>query len=655
MLFCGVAAATLRRWPLAVAAMVPLLLAAVGFTVAAERSARVAAPVLGHATGAIRLSGRVAEVEPLENGQRLILDQLDLPWSAEEAPLPRRVRLHVPARVEARPGQRIALQAVLMPPPPPAAPGAYDFSRQAWFKELGAVGYAVGPPRMMPAAGDEGPVETVRLRLANLRHDLTARIVAAIDGSGVPGGVGAVAAAIITAERGPVSPDLLQAYRDAGLAHILVIAGMHMSMVAGLVFVAIRGGLAAIPALALRFPIKKWTAAGALVVTVGYLVISGAPVPTQRAFMMNGILLLAVLLDREALSLRSITWAATVILLLEPEALVGASFQLSFAAVYGLIAGYEALGPRVARWRSGGEGWWRTPAFYVAGILLTTQIAGSATAFYTVFHFNRYATYSLLGNFLAVPVVGFWVMPAALLAFCLMPFGLDGWGWQLMGWGIVCVNHIARWVAALPGATANLPSIPPSALVIYTLGALWLCLWKTRSRLWGLAGMAAALLIYAVHRPPDLLIDGGGKLMAVRTVDGRLAVSQTRGAKSLREAWTKQAGQGTWAPYWGELAGEQLRCDTLGCVYRSHGHVVALARHAEALAEDCRQADLVVLPAPYGMACPSARTVIDGLSLARHGTHAVWLDDDGSIRIRTVEDWQGDRPWTRRLPVGEER
>ncbi len=647
VLCCTMAGIVLRRKTLVAVAAAGLALAATGFTVAAERSASVAAPVLDRPTGPVQLAGRIAEVEPLENGQRLTLDRLQLSWMNGGAPVLRRVRLHLPAEVDARPGQRIALHAVLMPPPPPAAPGAYDFSRQAWFKGLGAVGYAVGPPQIIPAETAETLVETMRLKLANLRHDLTGRIVGAIDGAGVPGGVGAVAAALITAERGPLSPDLLQAYRDAGLAHILVIAGMHMSMVAGLVFVAIRGGLAAIPALALRYPIKKWTAAGALLITFGYLVISGAPVPTQRAFMMNGIILLAVLIDREAISLRSITWAATVILLLQPEALMGASFQLSFAAVYGLISGYEALGPHLARWRSGGDGWWRMPAFYVAGILLTTQIAGSATAFYTIFHFNRYATYSLLGNFLAVPVVGFWVMPAALLAFCLLPFGLDGWGWQLMGWGIVFVNHIALWVSALPGATVNLPSIPALSLVVFTLGGLWLCLWKTRWRLWGLAAMAAALILYAIHQPPDMLVDAGGHLVAVRAADGRLALSQTRAAKSVREAWTKQAGQGTEAPLWREIEGDRLRCDALGCVYRSRGHVVALARHAEAVESDCREADLVVLPIPFGGTCPSARTVIDAARLAHHGTHAIWLREGGGIRIQTVEDWQGDRPWTR--------
>ncbi len=645
-----------RRRPWLLLTAVAVGLVALGFTLATERSRTVAAPVLLHPTRTLTIEGRIAEVEPLEQGlHRLVLDRLAWPESVEATAVPAKIRVRLrQGDLSWRPGQRIMLRAVLMPPPAPAAPGAYDFSRQAWFQGIGAVGYAVGPPRLLPDREAAGVIERIRLGIAGLRHDLTARIVAAIDAAGSGRGLGWVAAALITAERGPVSPDLLQAYRDAGLAHILVIAGMHMSMVAGLVFVAIRGGLAAIPWIALRYPIKKWTAVAALIVTLGYLIISGAPVPTQRAFMMNAILLAAVLLDREAISLRSITWAAFLILLLRPEALIGASFQMSFAAVYGLISGYEAIGPRVARWRQSHRSRWAMPLFYVAGILLTSQIAGAATAFYTVFHFNRYATYGLLGNFLAVPVVGFWVMPSALLAFCLMPFGLDSWAWQMMAAGIACVGRIALWVAALPGASLDLPSMPMPALVLFTLGGFWLVLWRRRWRLWGLAGMSAGVLLYALHHPPDVLIAPSGQMMAGRGADGGLVFSRLQGEKMLRETWGKQAGQGDGAVAWQDAADRRLACDEMGCVYRRGRHVLALAQRPEALGDDCREANLVVAASPVSQGgCPSAGWFIDGRALRQGGTHAFWLDAERP-RLQTVADWQGDRPWTHGHSPGED-
>ena len=608
------------------------MLPAAGFAVAALHGALVAAPVLVRATGVVRVEGRVAEVEPVENGQRLVLDRLRLPDLGDGRLPPERVRLHLKADIAAEPGWRVSLPAVLMPPPPPAAPGAFDFPRQAWFKGLGAVGYAAGPLRVIERSAAESRLERGRLWLAELRRGLTQRILAAIDDPGV----GAVAAALVTGERGPVAPSLLQAYRDAGLAHILVIAGMHLSMVAGLAFVALRAGLALVPWLALRIDIKKVTAAVALGISVAYLLISGAPVPTQRAFLMNAILLVAVLVDRQAMSLRSITWAALAILLLEPEALVGASFQLSFAAVYGLIAGYEALGPLLGRPRLG-------LLSYGLGILLTTLIAGVATAFYTIFHFNRFASYGLLGNLLAVPVVGFWVMPSAMLAVCLLPLGLDGWGWQAMGHGIALVNRIALWVASLPGASVDLPAMPVAALVVFTLGGLWLCLWTGRWRLCGLAGMAAGAAFYAVQRPPDILVDGSARLMAVRGEDGRLWLSQTRSLKPVREAWTRQAGQGTEAPGW-HSAGD-LSCGAMACRLSRHDRSAVLARFPEAVAGDCGDADLVVVAGPRPPACAGRGQVIDISDLQRRGTHAIWLEQKG-LRIETVADWQGRRPWS---------
>lgn len=640
-------------WRREIAGWLPLLFvaaAALGFTLAVERAHRVAAPILERSTGFIALEARIAEVEPVESGERLVLDQLDLPPIS--GPVPTKVRLRMPKEATGfRAGQRVALRAMLLPPPMPAAPGGYDFARVAWFKGIGAVGFAINPVTVLDQ-GEPSPgwTEEVRLWIAHQRHTLTGRIIAASDRAGLDPGTGATAAALITAERGPVPEAVMQAYRDSGLAHILVIAGMHMSMVAGLVFVAIRGLLAAIPPIALRYPIKKWTAAAALAITAGYLVVSGAPVPTQRAFMMNGIFLLAVLLDREALSLRSITWAALAVLISQPEALVGASFQMSFAAVYALISGYEALGPRLGQWRRDHHGWLAEGGFYVLGILLTTQIAGSATALYTAYHFNRYALYSLLGNALAVPVVGFWVMPAALLGFVLLPFGLDGWGWVLMGHGIQTVTAIAQGVSGLPGAALDLPAMPVSAMIVFTLGGFWLLLWKGRWRLYGLTGMAAGLLLWGLHVPPDLMIDAGGKVAALRDADGRVWVSGRVGGKRARETWIKQAGQGDDAPLWEDWDSPDLGCDSLGCIWRRNGHVVALARYPDALEEDCRAADLVIVPQTVRMRCPSAQWLITRQDLRQGGGHVFWLEKGRPITGLSAAQWQGERLWSHPLP-----
>jgi len=584
-------------WPL----LAGLLLLTAGFAAAQLRTFTVAAPVLDQPTGIFHLTGHVVAVEPVEKGQRVLLDQLS------GGPLYRlkleRVRLRLRADYGLKPGQVIALRAALMPPPAPSLPGGYDFTRAAWFQKIGAVGYGAGRPWIVSDAAEPG----WRIALGRLRQRLSGRIVGSIDQGGYPPGIGVVAAALITGQRGPVPPAILQSYRDAGLAHILVIAGMHLSMVAGLVLVALRGLLAAIPPIALRYPIHKWTACGALAVTFGYLLISGSPVPTQRAFIMTSALLLAILLDRHPVSLRSISLAAMAVLLFQPEALMGPSFQLSFAAVYGLICGYEALGPVLARWRESSRKWWQMPLLYLGGILITTQIAGMSTAFYSLFHFNRYAVYGLLGNALAVPLVGFWVMPAALLAFCLMPFGLDSFGWRLMGAGLEQVTRIAVWVSHLPGATVNFSAMPPLSLVLFSLGAAWLLLWRGRWRLYGLSGVVAALAVILLRQPPDLLIDPSGKLVAFRESDGRLHLAPGRGGNSVRHSWAQAAGEGEELP--AADPGNSASCDQQGCLLVLNG----IERR-------------ILLP-------------------SGSGGRVVWLRDDNAVASLSVADWQGDRPW----------
>lgn len=632
-----------------------LLLLAGGFSVACWRAHSVAAPVLATPTGRITLEGRVIEVEAMDHGvSRLILDTLRWPEQATPDPAPERVRIRL-RRGEGdwSAGQRLTMAVSLMPPPPPMAPGAFDFARQAWFQGIGAVGYTLDRPRLLesgPAGegddrGGDDWGDRIRFSWSALRHGLTQRIQSAIDDAGIGSGSGAVAAALITGERGPVAPDLLQAYRDAGLAHVLVIAGMHMSMVAGLVFVWLRAALAAIPPLALRLHVKKWTAAGALLVILAYLVISGAPVPTRRAFIMNGIVLLAVLFDRDALSLRSITWAALAILAWRPEVLVGASFQMSFAAVYGLISGYEALGPALGRWRRAGRSLWHHIVLYLAGILLTTQIAGTATAFYTIYHFNRYATYGLLGNALAVPLVGFWVMPSALAAFCLMPFGLDHWGWRSMGRGLLLISRIARWVSSLPGASIDLPAVPMAALVLFSLGGLWLVLWKRGWRLLGVIGLAGGVLLYAFHRPPDLLISGSGGVIAVRAADGGLVFSPGVREKALRETWARLAGQGGEPVPWYQRPDAGLACDRYQCRFAKEDRSVLFLFRPGGPATACPSSGLMIsgLPSPPG-SCPGV-TMIDAAALRRDGAHALRWRPDG-IDIITVRQWQGRRLWS---------
>jgi competence protein ComEC len=643
-----------RGSPAALLLGVVLAAGASGFAVAQLRTAWVAAPVLQRDLGPVELTGRVLEVERGPARTRLVIERLSV-GRLDPAATPARVRVSAAGQGAAAiaPGDWVSGLAVLRPPPEPAAPGGYDFARRAWFERLGAVGFALGAPQVVPQPAG-WPLERRRFEgwtifWEELRQTIAGRILAVL-----PDERGALAVALTVGKREAIPPDLLEAMRESGLAHLLAISGLHLGLVAGAVFLGLRSLLALWPAVALRRPIKKWAAGAGLLVALVYLFLAGATIPTQRAFMMVGLVFLAVLLDRSAVSLRLVAWAAAAVLLLAPESLLSASFQMSFAAVVALVSGYEAY----AAWRArrdvragaeGGRSPWLRPATYLGGVALSSVIAIAATGTFAWYHFNRMAWFGLAANLVAVPLTALLIMPAALLALLAMPLGLEAVPLWLMGQGLGLLIRVARETASWPGAVQLLPALPAWGLVSVTLGGLWLCLWRRPWRFAGLLAIVAGLSGAVLRAPPDLLVSADGGLVAARGPDGRLALSQTARDSFVWEQWLRRSGQAEpdpWPP-----PGGWLTCDAAGCVYRRYGWEVALVADAAALGEDCGRADLVVAPFPVPAACGRARDgpqrVVDRYRLWRDGGHAFLLRPDG-LEMETVRGWRGERLWVRR-------
>jgi competence protein ComEC len=530
------------------------------------------------------------------------------------------------------PGDEIGVKAALEPPPGPAMPGSYDFRRRAWFDRLGGVGFALGAPAILAAPDGS--------RLEALRHAMTACIRADL-----PGPEGGIAAALITGATHAIRPEDGGAFRDAGLAHILVIAGLHMGMVAAACFFALRAFFALIPPIALNFPTKKWAAALALAMTSGYLLLSGATVSSRRAFVMTALALLAVLVDRLSLSARALALAAVLIMLMTPESATGPSFQMSFAAVAALVAFYEAFRERLASWYRD-AGTWRRLGLYAIGIVFTTIVTTVATAPFTIYHFNRLALYSVAANVAAVPITGFWVMPWAILAVLLMPLHLESFALVPMSWGIDAISAIARDVTAWPGAVANFPSQPAWGHAVASLGGAWLAIWRRRWRWWGLAPLAFGLATIWWQRPPDILVAEGAQLMAVRAADGSYLPSRSRGDRAVAESWSRRTAT-IMGPPWpgsGSSADGRLDCGPGACVYRAGGRSVTLIRDPQAFDRGQCRADLVIAAVPAWKLCPGAR-IIDRVDSYRNGGYAVWLGPD--IRVEDVRQYEGERLWTK--------
>ncbi|MCC7273684.1 MAG: ComEC/Rec2 family competence protein [Alphaproteobacteria bacterium] len=557
--------------------------------------------------------------------------------------MPRRIRFTVAARLAdpaARPGRLASFRGVLLPLPAPAAPGAFDFQRQAYFQGLGGLGFATSKVHTGTGAGGGGFLEAIEA----LRHDMTVRIQGTIGGA-----AGAVAAALVTGERAAIPEDVNVAMRDTGLAHLLSISGLHISLVAGIVFTGMRVLLALVPALALRFAIKKWAAAAAIGAAFFYLLLSGADVPTQRSFLMTAVLLVAVLVDREAISLRLVAWAAAAILLLTPESMVGASFQMSFAAVLALVAAYEAGRERIRAWRGQRSVLGRV-LLYAALVCFTTVIATAATTPFALYHFNRFAAYALPANLIAVPLTSFWVMPWAVVAVLAMPFGLDAWPLAAMGWGVEGINAAAKWIAGWPGAAWTVPVMPDLGIALFAVGGLWLCLWRQPMRWWGVPVAAIGLATIALPRPPDLVVDGDARAVALRGPGGYW-VFEERAAPIVVETWLRRAAADRlpWPDGRADPAAVP-RCDDRLCRLRHGNERIAVVRTRNALTEACRSADVVVALVPMRWDCGRGVLAIDRRDLERAGAHAVRL---GGVRqVETTAALRGRRPWVAG-PFGE--
>jgi competence protein ComEC len=420
------------------------LVLVLGFTVATWRTHLVEAPVLDR-RAAYELEGTILLVEDKIRGQRLLLGELTIEGLEANA-TPARIRVSTrSAEPSFEPGDRVRLRALLMAPSPPVEPGGFDYARQAWFESLGAVGYGLAAPELLSRADRRG----WSLGLAALRQTIAHEIAVA-----VPGTAGAIGVALLTGLRGALPDQIWDQWAIAGIANLLSISGLHMALVAGTLFFAVRIALALAPPLALRVPAKKLAAVVALLGAFGYLLLSGAPVPTLRSFVMTAIGLIAIMADRNPFSMRLIAWAAMVVLLLQPDSLLGASFQMSFGAVIALIAVYETGAAR--RSANGGGLDWRL-FMYLGGIALTTLVASAATTPFSIYHFSRFPTYGIVTNLIAVPVTGIWIMPWGMLGIVLIPTGLDGPCFALMGHGIELIIAAAAFVADLPGAALALP------------------------------------------------------------------------------------------------------------------------------------------------------------------------------------------------------
>lgn len=597
-------------------------------------------PLGGSLTGVVL----AREEQPADGRVRLVLAMRD-PAASAGAERVVKVRLNValdlddPAAVE---DAVVRLRGRLMPPAAPMLPGSYDFARAAWFSGLAATGTATGPVEVLePAATDR--------MVPRLRRWLSAHIHGRIDGS--PGGI---AAAFASGDRGGIAEADETAMRDAGLSHLLSVSGLHVSAVIGATYVLIVRLLALWPWLALRVRLPLVAAGGAALAGIGYTVLTGSEVPTVRSVAGALLVLVAVALGREPLSLRLLAAAGFAVMLAWPEAVVGPSFQLSFAAVLTIVALHQAgWMRRLAARRE--EAWWQVGLRQLAVILLTGVAIELALLPIGLYHFHRAGVYGALANVFAIPLTTFATMPLIALALVLDLAGAGAPAWWAVGKSLELLLWLAHVVAAQPGAVTTLPAMGAGSYALFLVGGLWLTLWSGRVRLLGLAPVLAGATTLALLQPPDVLVSGDGRHVGFpRLAEGKLVVLRETRSDFVRERLNELAGMD------GEIvpleAWPEAQCNADFCVLEiargARKWRLLLARGSDPvalrdLAAACERVDFVIADRWLPRSCRPVVLRIDRRLLDETGGIAL---DLRRARMITVAQDQGEHGWWR--PAG---
>ncbi|MDE1900247.1 MAG: ComEC/Rec2 family competence protein [Alphaproteobacteria bacterium] len=629
-------------WPAAVL-LFTLTLAATSFASAQIETRMAERPMLDRTTPPTGIQGRVAMTEIMPDGIRITLTHpriVRVPFDATPEKI--RVKFSGLTLADAPPaGADIDLYGQIGGFSEPVAPGATDFRRLGYFKHLGGLGWSYSPIKILDPAP---PVLSWRERFA-LFFERMRKMLARHVYQHLSGDVAAMTATRLNGEQTAISPPVIEAMRIAGLSHLLSTSGFHVTIMALLIYFPLRAILALIPWLALRYPIKKWAAGAAIFSALGYTFLVGSQAATLRSMIMTGLAMLAITLDRRASPLRLVMMSAGLCMLAAPDATLGPSFQMSFAAVFCLVATHQ----RAWEFMTGDFSafvpeWMKSATAHLFVIARTSLIATAATTPFSIYHFQSFSLYGFIANMLAIPLTSFWVMPAILMAYLTAPFNLDGWFIDAAGAGVALTIHIATTVAAWPGSIFYWPAMPVYILIPIVVGGLWLCLWRETWRYWGLLPIAVGMM-YPLYIPtPAFFVSPDGREWAARLDNGTLAVSNLDHDAFAVRQWQQRLGN---VPALDVTAlspdDKQLRCDDMGCVYRHGPTLIAMPATEPAALEDCGKADIVI--APFLINRCAAPQVIDDHALWQHGAAAIYFDGN-TPRIVQSRPARGARPWS---------
>ena len=597
-----------------------------GFSWMQSRSILDAAPVLNEPQFGKIAQGEVLALSHKPDKVQLVLRLTNLEGIQAES-LPKKLRLSVPLEEDLPPqGARIEAKISVFPPAAPVIPSGYDPQLRAFFDQIGGYGLVQSPIKVL----DKGKVPLLDGYRASLQDKLTMYY---------PDRAGQVMAALLIGMPQGINETTLEALRLSGLAHLLAISGLHVGMVAFILFLSLRYFLMIFGRRFLGAANKKLAALFTAVLLLFYVLLAGASLPTQRAYIMLLVVLLGVAFDRQVFSARLVAVAAFIILLFEPHALMTPSFQMSFSAVAMLIALGNMGGLFKTQERMRDQPL-KNVLLWLMRSAMTSASATAGTAMITLYTFQRVSLLGIIANALAVPVTGFLILPLGLLGIVVEPFGLERLFWEPVHLATEVVISWAELIARIPFGVVYQPQFSALWVLLFSF-SLWIALIaKGRIRFVALLVMPCVLYAACLSPAPDMIIHGTrGDIALVQNKELYLQSGKDEGYIPSR--WMQAMGYKEIRP-WEETGG--LICDPEGCIWRYKQAIIAFPQTRAAASKDCQRADIVISREFDIRSCKAQ--VLDRMLLKQEGAMVMRITEQG-FDFTTDKDMRGEKPWAR--------
>lgn len=593
------------------------LLLFLGFISAVAKTRLTSTNIINQKVYAKNIIARVKEINKKGSYEQLLLSEVQNISRVDNIKITIRTKIEENVDI----GDKVMLSAVLFPPNIAPSEYSYDFARISYFQKVSAVGFATSTIILYQKANSkkfreyiESFRQYIHSNLQKNMNELHANITAAL----------------LIGKKDGIDKNVMNVIRNAGIAHLFVISGLHLAFVSNLFFLLFRNMFALSETITLKYNIKKISAVMSIAPTIFYLLITGMQISAQRAFIMVTLVVIAVLLERKYNSLTSIAFAAFGILLFQPESILKPSFQMSFSAVLALIASYQISTEKLPTGKT---------IKYFASILLSSAVASLATMTYTIFNFNYVSIGGVVTNLVAIPIITLFTIPMGIIYVTLIPFKFE---WLISGiieYSIDVVLKLSEKVSNVKYSTIYMHSIYPEAVIIITIGLLWLCLWQRNWRFLGLVIIAIGIFTSIFYQIPDILVTSNNA--ATQENDGLLYSLTKKNRNFISVTWAKQNGQ-LKASHYKNYNGEDKRllCDDSGCIYHNAGKSVLIAYKQESVIQNCNKVDLIIQLNKFVYpVCNTAVIRYDDLEI--YGTHSIWLSDR-KIKIKKIRT---DRPW----------